>query len=108
MKYIVRDLNNNLRAIEVEGFIPEVFVCEAPSGDYKDSDLVESSPGVVTVDQSRKSTRLALEAADFQVAEARVLIERTNQDVIRQLETGVPMDPSIAAARAAAFLLIGD
>lgn len=107
MKYIIRDLNNNLRAIEVEGFVPAAFICEAPSGDYIDSDLVESSPGVVTIDQSKKSARLAVEATEVEVINARALIEATNKHVIRQLETGIPMDPTIAAARAAAFLLTG-
>jgi len=104
MRYVILDMHGALRTIDVDGFVPSEYICVAPAEEYADSDLVQTVPGVaVEVDQVKKVARLAAEAAEMEIAEARVTIEQTTKDVIRQLETGVPMDPAIAAARAAAF-----
>ena len=104
MRYVILDMHGALRTIDVEGFIPAEYICVAPAEDYADSDLVQTVPGIaVAVDQVKKAARLAAEAIDLELAEARLVIEQTTKDVIRQLETGVPMYPAISAAREAAF-----
>lgn len=62
-RYVIRNSTGVLKTVFVDGQEPINKVALAPATDYADSDLDETSPGVVSVNAARRAARLASEAA---------------------------------------------
>lgn len=101
MKYVVKDQRGTLLTVNVQGYVPEGVVSEAPQGDYNDLDL-EVVNGRAVVSEEKKTTRLALISAEEERAQARGLLQSTDWYIIREMDSGAPTPQEIKEARAKA------